>query len=209
MIHTESLTEEGKSFLPQLRKLGGSYYLAGGTALALQLGHRVSVDFDFFSSNEISSDLLTFVEKLFAGLPQRILVNNKNEFTLIVGETKITFLYYPFSLLYSLVDWENIKLSSIEEIAAMKAYTIGRRGTFKDYVDLYYVLISGATLESIIESAEKKYNDAFNSRLFLEQLVYFEDITDTNIRFIKPAVSPKAIEDFFEEEIKKIKLSQS
>lgn len=205
MIHLEALTEEGKSLLPQFKNFD-SYYLAGGTALALQLGHRISVDFDFFSSNEISIDLLPLVEKLFSGFSQKILVNNKNELTLIIGETKITFLYYPFSALYSLIDWEGIKLSSVEEIAAMKAYTIGRRGTFKDYVDLYYILISGATLESIIESAEKKYNDVFNSRLFLEQLIYFEDLTDTSIRFIKPAISAKEIESFFEAEIKKIKL---
>lgn len=204
-MHTEVLTESAKALLPQLKSIKG-FCLAGGTALTLQLGHRVSVDFDFFSEEEISADLLSAFEKFFAGVPQRILVNNKNEFTLIVGETKITFLYYPFHWLYSLVEWDGIKLASVEEIAAMKAYTIGRRGTFKDYVDLYYILQSGIIIDSIIQDAEKKYKDAFNTRLFLEQLVYFADIADTDIRFIKPAISPKEIESFFEAEIKKIKL---
>lgn len=204
-MHTEALTESAKVLLPRFKNLEG-FYLAGGTALALQLGHRVSVDFDFFSSNEIAHDLLQSIEELFAGFSQRILVNNKSELTFIVGETKITFLHYPFPLLYSLVEWDGIKLASVEEIAAMKAYTIGRRGTFKDYVDLYYILQSGIIIDSIIHDAEKKYQDAFNARLFLEQLVYFADIADTDIRFIKPAISPKEIESFFEAEIKKIEL---
>lgn len=204
-MHTEALTESAKVLLPPLKKCEG-FYLAGGTALALQLGHRVSVDFDFFSPNEVSSDLLPYVEKLFAGFSQRILVNNKNEFTLIVSETKITFLHYPFPLFYPLVNWESIKLASTQEIAIMKAYAVGRRGTFKDYVDLYFLVKSGIALDNIIADAEKKYQDAFNARLFLEQLVYFTDITDTDIRFIQPAVSSKSIEGFFETEIKKIKL---
>lgn len=204
-MHTEALTESAKTLLPRLKKFDG-FYLAGGTALALQLGHRVSVDFDFFSEQEISPDLLQLVEMLFAGYSQKILVNNKDELTFIVGETKITFLHYPFLLLYPLVDLESIKLASLREIAAMKAYTIGRRGTFKDYVDLYFLVKSDIGLDNIIRDADKKYKEAFNARLFLEQLVYFTDITDLNTRFIKPPVSPQEVENFFEAEIKKIKL---
>ena len=202
-MHIEALTESAKTLFPPFKNLQG-FYLAGGMALALQLGHRISVDFDFFSEKEIASDLLPSVEKLFADYSQKMLVNNKNELTLIVGETKVTFLYYPFPMLHSLVVWEGLKLAPLPEIAAMKAYTIGRRGTFKDYVDLYFLLKSGITINGIIIDAEKKYKDAFNVRLLLEQMVYFDDITDTEIIFLKEPILKKEIENFFTEQIKKI-----
>ena len=206
-MHTEALTGSAKALLPPFKNLQG-FYLAGGTALALQLGHRISVDFDFFSEKEVPVDLLKLVEQFFVGMgSQHVLVNNKDELTLTINETKTTFLYYPFPLLYPLVEWDVIKLASIQEIAAMKAYTIGRRGTFKDYIDLYYILKFGITINNIIKDAEKKYKDAFNARLFLEQLVYLDDITDTEIIFLKSPVSKEQVGDFFEAKVKQIKLS--
>src|SRR3989344_3653211 len=203
-MHVGALTESAKALLPPFKNLEG-FYLAGGTALVIQLGHRISVDFDFFSEKEVPVDLLKLVEQFFVGMgSQHVLVNNKDELTLTINETKITFLYYPFPLLYPLVEWEGIKLASIQEIAAMKAYTIGRRGTFKDYVDLYFLLKSGTTINGIITDAEKKYKDAFNARLLLEQLVYFDEITDTEIIFLKEPILKKEIENFFTEQIKKI-----
>src|SRR3989338_2797980 len=145
-MHVGALTESAKALLPPFKNLEG-FYLAGGTALSLQLGHRISIDFDFFSEKEIPANLLELVERSFMGIgPQHALVNNKDELTLTINETKTTFLYYPFPLFYPLVEWEGIKLASIQEIAVMKAYTIGRRGTFKDYVDLYYILKFGITI---------------------------------------------------------------
>jgi len=206
-MHVGALTESAKALLPPFKNLEG-FYLAGGTALVIQLGHRISVDFDFFSEKEIPANLLKFVEQFFVGMgSQHVLVNNKDELTLTINETKITFLYYPFSLLYPLVECDSIKLASIQEIAAMKAYTIGRRGTFKDYVDLYYILEFGITINKIIADAEKKYKNSFNARLFLEQLVYLDDITDTEIMFLKNPVSKERIADFFEAQVKQIKLS--
>jgi len=205
-MHQEALTEPAKKLLPKFRNFT-DFYLAGGTALAIQLGHRVSVDFDFFSFKEIDINLLQFVEQIYAEYPKNVLVNNKSELTLIIGETKITFLHYPFLLLYPLIEWEGIKLITLKEIAVMKAYTIGRRGTFKDYVDLYYILKSGVIIQDIMTDAEKKYEHAFNSRLFLEQLVYLDDISDTEIIFLKSRVSKQNIEDFFIDQIKQIKLA--
>lgn len=165
-MHQEVLTNEAGKLLPQL-KFFNEFYLAGGTALALQIGHRISVDFDFFSAKELKKDLLSEIEKFFGGA-------------------------------------NNIKT---KEIAAMKAYTIGRRGAFKDYVDLYFILLDNfETMRGIVENAEKKYGDAFNSRLFLEQLVYFEDIKDTDIRFLRERVSVDELRSFFEERAREIRI---
>lgn len=94
-----------------------------------------------------------------------------------------------------------------KEISATKAYTIGRRGSFKDYVDLYFVISERhAALTEIMELAGKKYGQDFNSRLFLEQLVYLKDIEDTKVIFLKNKTTKRDLEDFFTKEVAKIKL---
>jgi len=93
----------------------------------------------------------------------------------------------------------------VPEIAATKAYTIGRRGAFKDYVDLYFVIAEKhATLAGIIADAEHKFGADFNSRLFLEQLVYLADLDDAEVQFLKPAVTTQAVQTFFEERVREI-----
>jgi len=137
MLHQEVLTEAAQKLFPILSKFKGTFYLAGGTALALQLGHRISVDFDLFSPDPIKKTLLSAVEEAYDGVPVEVLVNNSRELTLIVGSVKHTFLHYPFPLVLPLVQNGTIDLLSAQELLATKAYTIGRRGTFKDYIDLY------------------------------------------------------------------------
>ena len=95
----------------------------------------------------------------------------------------------------------------IPEIAAMKAHTLDKRPAMKDYVDLYFILKRGyLDLKKIIDLADKKYKEEFNARLFLEQLIYLEDVREVKINFLEKPVSKTQIQKFFEEEIKKIKL---
>jgi hypothetical protein len=81
-----------------------------------------------------------------------------------------------------------VPLLSVREIAATKAYTIGRRGAYKDYIDLYFILSEQhTTLTNIIDvDAEKKFGVEFNSRLFLGQLVFLDDVRDSIFSFSKP-----------------------
>lgn len=207
-MHQEVLDEKNREIFSRLGKFT-DFYLAGGTALALQLGHRISIDFDFFSNKEIPENLPSKLKAVFADKQFYVLVNNTDELTITaVGTgTKLTFLHYPFPVIRDFVVFENAKLLGVEEIAATKAYTIGRRGSFKDYVDLYFVVSEGySSLSKIIEIAEKKYGDEFNARLFLEQLLYLEDVEDADIVFLKEEVGKKDIVKFFENEIKKIQL---
>lgn len=205
-MHLEVLTQKGKNLLPALANFS-SFYLAGGTALALQIGHRQSVDFDFFSSRPIKKDLLRNVIKIFSPTPVHPSIRTREELTVFVDSIKITFLEYPYPVSAPYVTWKNIHLLSAREIAVTKAYTIGRRGSWKDYVDLYWVLKGGLlTLSVLCSLAEKKYGIDFNARLFLEQLVYFDDIEEDRILFLKKKVSKKTVETFFCEQIKKMKL---
>ena len=131
------------------------------------------------------------------------LVNNTDELTLLVNQVKITFLRYPFPPREPLVVYEGLKLLSIHEIATTKAYTIGRRGSYKDYVDLYFVIAEHhITLPDIVRSAEAKFGADFNSRLLLEQLLYVVDLDDAEIHFLKPLVTPRELVAFFKDRIR-------
>jgi len=201
-MHREVLTKRGAELFGFLGRFD-DFYLAGGTGLALQLGHRVSVDFDLFIDGAIKRSLLQRVETVFGvSRPISPLINNPDELTLLIDGVKVTFLSYPFPVFDPFVRFDGVSILSIREIAATKAYTIGRRGSFKDYVDLYFVLLEQhATLAEIIELAERKFGDAFNSRLFLEQIVFLGDIEDTEIEFLKAPLTRTQILEFFEAQV--------
>ena len=182
-MHPEVLTKPAADLFESLGNFLG-FYLAGGTALALQLGHRISIDFDLFSDTEIDRAMLQRVRREFPGATISPLVNNADELTVLVNEVKITFLQYPFPPRNSFVMYTNVPLLSVREIAATKAYTIGRRGSYKDYVDLYFIVSEHhAALSEIIERAEKAFGGDFDSRLFLEQLVFLDDIEAPKFNF--------------------------
>lgn len=205
-MYPEALSEEGKKLFPSFSRLS-NFYLAGGTALALQIGHRISVDFDFFSQKEIPKNLLDELKRIFVQHKFTISVDNPEELTVFLNKTKITFVKYPFPVIRSLIEYEGVKILRVEEIGAAKAYVIGRRGDFKDYVDLFYILSEGhSSSEEIINLAEEKFQNEFNSRLFLEQLVYLEDIEESQLIFLKKPIDKKGLEKFFSEVVKKIKL---
>jgi len=206
-MYLAALNEKNQELFDYL-KIFKNFYLAGGTALALQIGHRISIDFDLFSEKDISKNLFSQVKKIFRDRKIIASVNNIDELTTFVDGVKLSFIKYPFPPILPLFNYEGIDLLSIKEIALTKAYVIGRRGSFKDYVDLYFIFLKGHfSLEEIMSLAKKKYKNEFNARLFLEQLIYLEDINDTNIVFLKNKVDKKTITNFFENEVKKIKLS--
>lgn len=190
------LSSRAKAVLQVLasNKLARQFYLAGGTGLALQLGHRRSFDLDFFQST--GEERLKFhrvyqeLNRTFETADVQLVSKQVDQAIWRMKGVKVTFLVYPFPLLYELVDGEivspalqGIRLASPTEIALMKAYALGRRATFRDYVDLYFLLSQGIiTLEDIIAGASRKFvlkgESLFSSRLFLEQLVYMEDLED-------------------------------
>jgi len=196
-----ALTEEGKKLFALLGKFEG-FYLAGGTGLALQIEHRVSVDFDLFSCDAIPESLLQEVERTFTGHEVKISVNNSEELTIFVDGVKVTFLRYPFPIYSRYFETGGVKLIPPKQIGFTKAYSIGRRGSYKDYVDLYYLLKDGyISLGEVIERGKKIFGDGFNDRLFLEQLVYMKDIDEIDVKFLKTKVSKKDLETYFEIEV--------
>lgn len=204
-IHLELLDKERLGVLQKLIPFAVDFVLGGGTALALQLAHRKSFDFDFFSSSQIPKKLL---ENLSTILPiGNIVVDTLDELTVFTtSNVKITFLYYPFKPLFEHIKLEGgLRLFPVKEIALQKAYTIGRLGEYRDYFDLYTILKGEHTgLKEIIAGGKQVYNGAFDEKLFLEQLVYYGDLLSFNVTPISKIKlpTPDEIKQYFENLVK-------
>ena len=175
-MHSDILTKTQADLLPLVKQFNSSFYLVGGTALALQLGHRRSIDFDLFTDKAYDSlSIRTTIKKQHHTI-DRFLIETKREFTLFVDNIKITFYVYPYSIKHQ-TNFENIiSLPDVLTIAAMKAFALGKRAKWKDYVDLYFIL-RHHSLKEIVEKARKYYSAGeFDEKLFREQLAYFKDL---------------------------------
>ena len=205
-MYLEAISLKRQKIFQALRNFP-QFYLAGGTALALQIGHRMSDDFDLFTEKDISTELLEKTEKIFKDSKINIIINHSEQLSITINQTKVDFVKYPFPLILSLIEYEGVKMVKISEIAAMKAYTIGRRATYKDYVDLYFILSEDhSSFSEIIKISKEKFQGDFDPRLFLEQLIYLEDVQEEPIQFLKEKIGKKKLESFFKEIIKEIKL---
>ncbi|MFH2024266.1 MAG: nucleotidyl transferase AbiEii/AbiGii toxin family protein [bacterium] len=175
-MYKEILTEKQIKLLPLIKLFSKEYYLVGGTAIALQLGHRHSVDFDLFSSNKIGRRSIENRIKSNDYPINEVIYEDVDELTMIVNSVKMTFYNYPFKIIPKLFFEGIIKMPTLLDLAAMKAYTLGRRAKWKDYVDLYFILKDHFALGKISERAREVFGNLFNEKLFREQLCYFEDI---------------------------------
>jgi len=152
------------------------FYLAGGTALAIQLGHRESIDLDWFSRKNFSNDNLKVG---LSKLGQFELIG-ESEGTIhgILDGIRVSFFYYDYDQIFSFVSFEDINLADERDIAAMKLSAISSRGSKKDFIDLYFIL-EKYTLAELIEIFEKKYkNIKYNKLHILKSLAYFDDAED-------------------------------
>ncbi|HHY66504.1 MAG TPA: nucleotidyl transferase AbiEii/AbiGii toxin family protein [Alicyclobacillus sp.] len=175
--------------LKKLRDTGllRNFYLSGGTALALQLGHRISVDLDFFTKTPQSKlkaqAVLNKLVQHFGQSKVALSYRAIDQLWVTLDGVKVTCLAYPFPRKYPLVEYEGIFLADAKDIALQKAFSIGRRATARDYVDLAWIVKSGVmTLLEIAQDASEIFVDEgeklFSEKVFLQQLVYTEDLED-------------------------------
>lgn len=173
-MQLQVLTENQKELLPAISNFSNAFYLVGGTAIALRLGHRRSIDFDLFTSKSFNSEkVLSQFRKNYS--IQQILVENPDELTFIVNNVRLTFYNYPFNIKSSIWLEKYMSMPDIITLAGMKAHALGRRAKWKDYVDLNFVL-KQYKLEEIVEKAKAIFKNEFNEKLFRVQLSYYEDI---------------------------------
>ncbi len=151
-----------------------NFYLAGGTALALHLGHRISVDLDFFSQEKI--DIFKLKQDLIE-LGFKYKVQNEGEGTLdlIINDVKVSFLEYRYSVLNSFEVYSGVNIASVMDIACMKITAISSRGSKKDFFDIW-IILKQFSLREIFDAIERKFVGVDYSPMhFLKTLTYFND----------------------------------
>lgn len=174
-MHDETLAKETSIFLHKItsKSFLKPFYLSGGTALALHLGHRESEDLDFFTTADF--DPAQIQQQLEIISPLSSVEQSQGTLNCHAGIVQLQFLHYPYSLIAKPVTWKNINISSVEDIACTKLLTIGSRGSKKDFIDLYFIL-QEYSLNELFRLLTKKYPKTdYNQVHLLKSLVYFED----------------------------------
>lgn len=200
--HWKILNREQLEIWPRLNFLASQgIYLAGGTALALQLGHRTSVDFDFYSQPHFeSADLYKQIESVFSKEIERTLMEEDTLFCTVKG-VELSFFYYEYPLVRPLEEAEGVLIAGVEDIAAMKLVAIIQRPAKRDYIDVAF-LLKRLKLKEMFSLVEDKYPQ-FNRYLALRALSYFDDVEDKDSKrairvFDKSFSWEKAKEEIFE-----------
>ena len=173
MLHYETIIPETHSLLEKLSALPvlKDVRLVGGTALALQLGHRTSVDLDFFGRINADSEELRDILREVGRVEVASVSKNINIFW--INGVKVDMVNYPYPWLDLPIVEDGVRLASLNDIAAMKVSAIVNRGTKKDFIDLYTLLLHFA-LDEILDMYSRKYSDG-SLFIVMKSLTYFDD----------------------------------
>lgn len=176
-LHFECLNDVQKQVLADLKRPAEerNFYLGGGTAIALWIGHRKSVDLDWFTSNSFSP-LQLAADLKEAGLQLQITSTDKGTLHCTIAEVRVSFLLYSYPMLnppIALCD-SGGRLATLDDLTCMKLDALATRGVRKDFVDLYALVKSHKTLSDLIALYKRKF-DIDNPAHLLYSLCYFDD----------------------------------
>jgi predicted nucleotidyltransferase component of viral defense system len=208
-MNKDCFPEKGWAVLASLKGIFTKHHavLAGGTALALQIGHRISVDLDFFTTDMIRPEsVISAVRK--TGLPFRVLSEGEDFVTLEVDGVKVSLFSYDYPFLQKVVAFEGIRIAGLLDIAAMKLVAISQRGTKRDFIDLYCIL-QEIPFHLIADHTVKRFGrERINPLHIGKSLVYFSDAeSHPDPEFIKgKSVKWEAVKKFFRQRIKQLVL---
>jgi predicted nucleotidyltransferase component of viral defense system len=195
-MHTEIFTGGQVELLPYLKAFHRSFYLVGGTAVALHIGHRRSIDFDLFTHAQLNKSRIKakLMHIPFCQIP---VFEDFDQLHLLINNVKLTFFSYPYSVLHPINVGSIFSIPSLLSLAAMKAFALGRRAKWKDYVDLYFILHDYFTMQEICKEAEKIFNQQFSEKLFRQQLAFHKDIDYTeSVEFMMTAIPDEEMKEF-------------
>ena len=183
-LHWNILDDKRRAILPLLKNFSDDkFYLAGGTGLALQIGHRDSIDFDFFKEGDFDTTfLIEKISAIFASHKLTITQQEKNTVSCLIDDSmQLSFFGYHHSLLFPLIKTDYFDIASIIDIGCMKLSAVTSRHMEKDYIDLHFIL-QNIPLFELLENFVKKYPN-FDKTLILKSLVYFDDVLKEQILF--------------------------
>lgn len=179
------------------------FYMAGGTGLALQLGHRRSYDLDFFTTGEFEpSEVATRL-----GLLGHFVVQSKSSGTLhgLFNHIRLSFFAYPYPLLKELHRLSGISIADPVDIGCMEIDAISSRGSRKDFIDLYVICLEIASLEEMLGYFEKKYKGIEYKKLhILKSLIYFDDAEQEPMPLMLKSIEWVDVREFFSKQVRSI-----
>ncbi len=204
-MFTETLFGNTKSALAILGKshLMDNAYLAGGTAAALQLGHRISVDLDFFTPKEFGAKELSRSLKKIGKFEL-----DRQSWGTILGvfeKVKFSIFVYEYPVLFPSKSLFDIRVADLRDIAAMKIDAISTRGIRRDFVDLYFMCQKGISLKEALSLYDRKYGTLASNLVHIQKsLVYFVDADETAMPKMLKDIKWEDIKKYFEKEVKKL-----
>lgn len=178
------LDSKRKYILENLKEFKKHFYLAGGTGLALLMGHRKSDDFDFFTHKEFNEIIIhKFINENFHSNVINYLQNEKDTITVLINnKIKLSFFSLSYQNYLPLIETKYFNLADEREIGVMKLISL-LRAAYRDYVDLYFIL-KKYPLAEIISLAQKKRPE-IDIEIYLKSLVSFDDIEIMSLKFTK------------------------
>lgn len=199
-MFTKTISPTTRQDLASLTRLNQikNFYLAGGTATALYLGHRFSFDLDFFTNKRFQTKLLLKEVRKLGSFQEELV--NKETILGKLGKTKISFFFYPYPLIQKTMLFKKVKIASLPDIGAMKLDAISDRGVKRDFIDLFFIL-QKYSLENCFQFYDQKYH-LLETNLFhlIKSLAYFSDAEKEAMPQMIKKVSWPKIKSFFEKE---------
>ena len=203
MLHLETIEPATLELLIKLQTIEGlkQSRLVGGTSLALQMGHRISVDLDFFTY-KLEADFISILASIKnEGHKAEIRKQSPNILIAMIDDVKVDIVNYPYPWIDKQISEDNINLASDKDIAAMKLSAITNRGSKKDFIDLYY-LLEKYSLENMLSFYAQKYNDGADF-MVLKSLTYFDDAEqELSPLLFDKSITWKNIKDKINHEVK-------
>lgn len=200
------LTPEARAVIEILSKWPAmpNFYLGGGTAAALQLGHRTSHDFDFFSQTRFRHQVHARSLRTLG----RFIIDYTDSNTLVgrLNDVKVGFFHYLYPLLKATHHWQGLNIASLEDIGCSKVEAISSRGKKRDFVDLYFILKAlGLNLKEMLRLFEQKYgSEQYNLIHIQKSLVFFEDAEQDPEPRLRVTFSWERCKSFFVDQIKEL-----
>ncbi len=174
-MYREIFSQSQLELLSLVSQFRREFYLVGGTAIALHIGHRRSIDFGLFKNNRLR--IKRIIDKIEGNSYDfRITRRVDDQLNIVINGVKFTFFEYPYDIEVNKNFEKIIKLPDLLQLAAMKAFALGRRSKWKDYVDLYFIINNFYSVPEIANKANSIYKSLFSEKLFRAQLCYFDDI---------------------------------
>lgn len=202
-MFTNTLSRKAQEALALLGKnkiLPEKTYLAGGSSLALQFGHRISVDFDFFTPLQLKGkDIIEKLNKIGKFVLQE--VADKNTLLGLFNNIKFSLFLYEYPLIFKPIEYTGVYLADPKDISAMKLAAVMDRGTKKDFIDLYFISKKGISIENAFKYYDQKYKSLANNIYSLvKSLSYFEDAEKLEMPEMIEKVDWEKIKEFFRKE---------